>query len=109
MANARSTRDCAVHARASLGTAALQKLGVVIDACMVGSRDSAFLQQAAHLTGGLYLRPPRPAALLQYLLVCQLASCLAAMAFAHKHMHEQALSLPVQGMKYYTSVLPADM
>lgn len=52
---------------------AAQKLGVVIDACMVGSRDSAFLQQAAHLTGGLYLRPPRPAALLQYLLTLFLA------------------------------------
>ena len=29
---------------------------------------SAYLQQAAHLTGGLYVRPSRPEALLQYLL-----------------------------------------
>ncbi|KAK9841870.1 hypothetical protein WJX81_008450 [Elliptochloris bilobata] len=41
---------------------------VVIDACMVGGADSAFLQQAAHLTGGLYLRPPRVGGLLQTLL-----------------------------------------
>ena len=36
---------------------------------MVGSQDSAFLQQAAHITKGLYLRPKRTGALLQYLLV----------------------------------------
>ena len=36
---------------------------------MVGGADSAFLQQAAHLTGGLYLRPLRAGGLLQTLLV----------------------------------------
>lgn len=46
-----------------------QRNDVVVDACMVGGADSAFLQQAAHLTGGLYLRPPRPGGLLQTLLV----------------------------------------
>lgn len=45
-----------------------QRHGVVIETCMVGSQDSAFLQQAAHITRGLYLRPKRPGALLQYLL-----------------------------------------
>lgn len=41
-----------------------------IDACMLGRTDSTFLQQAAHLTGGVYLRPRHKGALLQYLLVC---------------------------------------
>lgn len=51
---------------------AAQRSGVVIDACYLGSSQSAFLQQAAHLTGGVYLRPARPAGLLQYLLtVCE--------------------------------------
>lgn len=47
---------------------AAQRCGVLIDACYLGASQSAFLQQAAHLTGGLYLRPARPAGLLQYLL-----------------------------------------
>jgi transcription initiation factor TFIIH subunit 3 len=42
--------------------------GVPIDACLLGGGESAFLQQASSLTGGVYLRPARPAALLQYLL-----------------------------------------
>ncbi len=46
-----------------------QRHGVVIETCMVGTNDSAFLQQAAHITEGLYLRPRRTGALLQYLLV----------------------------------------
>ena len=50
-----------------------QRHGVVIDACMVGGRDSAFLQQAAHITGGVYLKPDRPGALLEYLLVCRVS------------------------------------
>ncbi|KAL0018611.1 hypothetical protein WJX77_010552 [Trebouxia sp. C0004] len=45
-----------------------QRHGVVIETCMVGTSDSAFLQQAAHITEGLYLRPRRTGALLQYLL-----------------------------------------
>ncbi|CAL8466549.1 g6085 [Coccomyxa elongata] len=47
---------------------AAQKVEVVIDACMLGAHDSAFLQQAAHLTDGVYLRPKHKGALLQYLL-----------------------------------------
>lgn len=50
-------------------TVHVQRHGVVIETCMVGASDSAFLQQAAHITGGLYLRPRRTGALLQYLLV----------------------------------------
>ncbi|KAK9806311.1 hypothetical protein WJX72_009675 [[Myrmecia] bisecta] len=47
---------------------AAQKHEVVIDACMVADVDSAFLQQAAHLTHGVYLHPTKRAALLQHLL-----------------------------------------
>lgn len=36
---------------------------------MLGSDDSAFLQQAAHLSGGIYIRLGNPPALLQTLLV----------------------------------------
>ncbi|GJP50970.1 hypothetical protein CLOM_g10124 [Closterium sp. NIES-68] len=46
-----------------------QKAGVPIDACAIGASDSAFLQQAAFLTGGLYLHSTRPNALLQDLLL----------------------------------------
>lgn len=66
-----------------------QKLGVLIDACIIPptrmsysaddplrqssttlqeSSNSSLFQQAADLTGGIYLRIPRPAGLLQYLL-----------------------------------------
>ncbi|WIA15471.1 hypothetical protein OEZ85_002111 [Tetradesmus obliquus] len=47
---------------------AAQHAGVALDACILGAADSAFMQQAAHITGGVYLRPHQPAALLQYLL-----------------------------------------
>jgi hypothetical protein len=53
----------------------LQRCEVVIDACMIGASDSVFLQQAAHLTNGIYLRPKHKGALLQYLLVCTVSSC----------------------------------
>eukprot|EP00898_Chlorokybus_atmophyticus_P006093 jgi/Chlat1/6485/Chrsp45S05978 len=45
-----------------------QRSGVPVDACVLGASDSPFLQQAAHITGGVYARPRRPAALLQYLM-----------------------------------------
>jgi transcription initiation factor TFIIH subunit 3 len=48
---------------------AAQRSKVAIDACKLGGEHSSFLQQAAYLTGGVYLRPPRPEALTQYLLV----------------------------------------
>ena len=45
-----------------------QAANVPIDACLLGGGESPFLQQACSLTGGVYVRPARPAALLQYLL-----------------------------------------
>lgn len=50
-----------------------QRADVAIDACVTHSSDSAFLQQAAHLTGGLYLKPKHAAGLYQYL--CTFMAC----------------------------------
>ncbi|XP_073256823.1 general transcription factor IIH subunit 3-like [Porites lutea] len=46
---------------------AAQKSNTVIDACVLDEQ-SGFLQQAADITGGVYLKVPQPVALLQYLL-----------------------------------------
>lgn len=49
--------------------------GVVIDVCkLLGSQDSVFLQQACHLTGGVYFRLENVQGLLQTLMVAFLAS-----------------------------------
>jgi len=45
-----------------------QKESIAVDACVVSRAESTFLQQAAHLTGGIYLHPARQHGLLQYLL-----------------------------------------
>lgn len=42
---------------------------MLIDACQLGPGHSSFLQQAAYLSGGTYLKPARPQALVQYLNV----------------------------------------
>ena len=47
---------------------AAQASGVVLDALVLGQADSAFLQQATHLTSGLYMRASDPSGMLQYLL-----------------------------------------
>ena len=46
-----------------------QGLSVMLDCCRLGQADSPFLQQAADMTGGCYLRPGPSSGLLQYLLV----------------------------------------
>jgi transcription initiation factor TFIIH subunit 3 len=48
---------------------AAQRAHVTIDACVLGDTNSPFMQQASFLTGGTYLRPSKPGALAQYLLV----------------------------------------
>ena len=47
---------------------AAQRLGTPIDACVVGPVDAGVLQQAAHLTSGLYARPRPRAGLAQALV-----------------------------------------
>ncbi|GBE81114.1 RNA polymerase II transcription factor B subunit 4 [Sparassis crispa] len=63
-----------------------QKLRVTIDVCTIYGPDSVFLQQAAHLTGGSYMRLDRPDALLQYLI----------MSFLPPPATRQLLSVPTQ-------------
>ncbi|KAF9520291.1 hypothetical protein BS47DRAFT_749609 [Hydnum rufescens UP504] len=53
---------------------AAQKLKVKIDVCKIFGEDNVFLQQAAHLTGGSYVALMQRNALLQYLVMCFLAS-----------------------------------
>ncbi|KAH9563374.1 hypothetical protein CY35_05G122500 [Sphagnum magellanicum] len=63
---------------------AVLRLQVPIDACIVGSQHSAFLQQASHITGGIYMKPPQPEGLFQYL----------TMVFATDLYSRQFLQLP---------------
>lgn len=51
-----------------------QRLNVTIDAVCVAGHLSGFVQQAAHMTGGIYLQMKRPSALIQYLSTCFTAS-----------------------------------
>uniref|UniRef100_A0ACD5V6Q6 Uncharacterized protein n=1 Tax=Avena sativa TaxID=4498 RepID=A0ACD5V6Q6_AVESA len=44
-----------------------QRSMVPIDSCIVGTQDSAFLQQASHITGGVYMKPQELNGLFQYL------------------------------------------
>lgn len=50
-----------------------QRMGVLIDTCLLSAEDSTYLQQAAYLTSGTYIKPDlkaleQPEALLEYLL-----------------------------------------
>jgi len=52
------TKDNHMHYNAMMNSIfSAQKLGILVDAIMLGKHDSSFLQQACHLTDGLYLRP----------------------------------------------------
>ncbi|MQM02060.1 hypothetical protein Taro_034824 [Colocasia esculenta] len=44
-----------------------QRSMVPLDSCVVGIQHSAFLQQASHITGGVYLKPQQLDGLFQYL------------------------------------------
>ncbi|KEH34828.1 general transcription factor IIH subunit, putative [Medicago truncatula] len=46
-----------------------QRSVVPVDSCFIGSNNSAFLQQASYITGGIYYRPPQMEGLFQYLSV----------------------------------------
>ncbi|KAG0167965.1 RNA polymerase II transcription factor B subunit 4 [Apophysomyces sp. BC1015] len=45
-----------------------QKTGIPVDVCKVYGEETAFLQQASNITGGVYARVDNPQALLQYLM-----------------------------------------
>uniref|UniRef100_A0A1I8GS65 General transcription factor IIH subunit 3 n=1 Tax=Macrostomum lignano TaxID=282301 RepID=A0A1I8GS65_9PLAT len=63
---------------------AAQKRQIPIDACVISS-DSTLLRQAAELSGGFYLRLPRPSALLQ---------CLLSLFLAEPAVRQASLTLP---------------
>ncbi|KAG9451081.1 hypothetical protein H6P81_011046 [Aristolochia fimbriata] len=44
-----------------------QRSMIPIDSCVLGTQNSAFLQQASHITGGIYQKPAYPDGLFQYL------------------------------------------
>ena len=46
-----------------------QKQSIPVDSCVLGNQESSFLQQASHLTEGIYIKPQNQSGLLQYLLV----------------------------------------
>jgi hypothetical protein len=60
---------------------AVLRLQVPIDACIVGSQHSAFLQQASHITGGIYMKPPQPEGLFQYLMVGHMQAFVLSIKF----------------------------
>ncbi|CAO3607720.1 unnamed protein product [Cunninghamella blakesleeana] len=45
-----------------------QKMGIPVDVCKIFGQESAFLQQAANITGGVYIKVDNSQALLQYLM-----------------------------------------
>ncbi|KAI8149159.1 TFIIH subunit Tfb4/p34 [Fennellomyces sp. T-0311] len=45
-----------------------QKAGIPVDVCKVYGEETAFLQQAANITGGIYVKVENPQSLLQYLM-----------------------------------------
>lgn len=50
-------------------TFAAQRAGITVDVVTLGQQHSPFMQQACHLTGGIYLHPSKPEVLVQYLMV----------------------------------------
>ncbi|KAG7387509.1 General transcription factor IIH subunit 3 [Phytophthora pseudosyringae] len=50
------------------GIFSAQKKNVAVDACILATEHSSFMQQAAYLTGGIYYKPNDHSGLLQYLI-----------------------------------------
>lgn len=92
------------------GIFSAQKKGVAVDACILAYDHSAFLQQAAYLTGGIYYKPNDHNGLLQYLMSIYLPDPslrkllklpsqdsvdFRAMCFCHKRVISTAFVCPV--------------
>ncbi|KAG0285449.1 RNA polymerase II transcription factor B subunit 4 [Linnemannia gamsii] len=54
-----------------------QKANIPIDVCKIWGEDAVFLQQAAHITEGIYMRPNDPRGLLQVLMFSYLPDMFA--------------------------------
>lgn len=92
------------------GIFSAQKKSVAVDACILASEHSSFMQQAAYLTGGIYYKPQDHSGLLQYLLSIYLPDPsmrkllklpsqdsvdFRAMCFCHKEVISTAYVCPV--------------
>ncbi|PLW55009.1 hypothetical protein PCANC_02531 [Puccinia coronata f. sp. avenae] len=65
-----------------------QKSAVPIDVCKISSEKAVFMQQAAHLTEGIYYQVEKPKAILQYLTMIFLPG-LAARQFLNLPRHQE--------------------
>lgn len=63
-----------------------QKAAIPIDVCKISTENAVFLQQAAHLTDGIYYQIEKPRAILQYLTMIFLPG-LAARKFLNLPKH----------------------
>ncbi|KAN0015507.1 hypothetical protein ACTFIU_008242 [Dictyostelium citrinum] len=60
-----------------------QKQSIPVDSCILSQLDSTFLQQASHLTSGIYLKPQKQELLSQYLLTTFLLDTLSRKSLAY--------------------------
>ncbi|CAI5719621.1 unnamed protein product [Peronospora destructor] len=92
------------------GIFSAQKKNVAVDACILASEQSPFMQQAAYLTGGIYYKPNDHSGLLQYLISIYLPDPsmrkllklpsqdsvdFRAMCFCHREVISTAFVCPV--------------
>uniref|UniRef100_M4BTB8 General transcription factor IIH subunit n=1 Tax=Hyaloperonospora arabidopsidis (strain Emoy2) TaxID=559515 RepID=M4BTB8_HYAAE len=92
------------------GIFSAQKKNVAVDACILSSEQSSFMQQAAYLTGGIYYKPNDHSGLLQYLIAIYLPDPsmrkllklpsqdsvdFRAMCFCHREVISTAFVCPV--------------
>ncbi|KAL3671782.1 hypothetical protein V7S43_003691 [Phytophthora oleae] len=92
------------------GIFSAQKKNVAVDACILATEHSSFMQQAAYLTGGIYYKPNDHSGLLQYLISIYLPNPsmrkllklpsqdsvdFRAMCFCHREVISTAFVCPV--------------
>ncbi|KAK1945205.1 General transcription factor IIH subunit 3 [Phytophthora citrophthora] len=92
------------------GIFSAQKKNVAVDACILATEHSSFMQQAAYLTGGIYYKPNDHSGLLQYLISIYLPNPsmrkllklpsqdsvdFRAMCFCHREVISTAYVCPV--------------
>ncbi|KAF9990295.1 RNA polymerase II transcription factor B subunit 4 [Mortierella antarctica] len=70
-----------------------QKANIPIDVCKIWGEDAVFLQQAAHITEGIYMRPDDPQGLLQ-ILMGRIRSTFVQRAFVTKRLSTLATFVP---------------
>ena len=103
--------DVSEHYIATMnGIFSAQKKNVAVDACILASEHSSFMQQAAYLTGGIYYKPNDHSGLLEYLIAIYLPDPsmrkllklpsqdsvdFRAMCFCHREVISTAFVCPV--------------